>query len=464
MKKVALALILCLVLTVFAFASCGKGEKTDTTADPTSPATPAATDPAPGTTTAHVHIPADDYSIDEKPTCAWPGSQSRHCTVCDEIIPETVEEIPALPHTPEGEFTVTPATCIEKGLKYKICAVCGETIESTVEELPIDSNAHNVEEWSATPTVLNPTVRATGECTLCHATLEEDRTFVPDVYNSKTATSAFAVSKSAEVIRGDKHFHPTDEDIDGNDLWFEYSFLWNPSFANWTGLAEMEIAGLWNASNTYAMHRPLFYCYLRDGVKDYCPYAGHFDYTTQMPGIGKECILDPGNGQPIYQGTANSSPALGEYGWHRLGVHFHQEVAEYNETKGGVVYAGYHELFIDGLKVWVIVSNMQGNWKDGAWNTNSNKDLKSRDSLLWTATYDGGNWTYAENNVLVKVYMDASIRSTANPVYVVIDDLIWTCGDGFALNVEPVTDPVETTVTLAEGIEVPGTIYFKLAD
>ena len=84
MKKVALALILCLVLTVFAFASCGKGEKTDTTADPTSPATPAATDPAPGTTTAHVHIPADDYSIDEKPTCAWPGSQSRHCTVCDD--------------------------------------------------------------------------------------------------------------------------------------------------------------------------------------------------------------------------------------------------------------------------------------------------------------------------------------------------------------------------------------------
>ena len=129
-----------------------------------------------------------------------------------------------------------------------------------------------------------------------------------------------------------------------------------------------------------------------------------------------------------------------------------------------MVYAGYHELFIDGVKVWVIVSNMQGNWKDGAWNTNSNKDLKSRDSLLWTATYDGENWTYAENNVLVKVYMDASIRSTANPVYVVIDDLIWTCGDGFVLNVEPVTDPVETTVTLAEGVEVPGTIYFKLAD
>ena len=426
MKRVALALILLLVLCVFAFASCSTDEKytAKTTKDTAAPSTTAAPTTTVAVTTAepHVHTVPDDYDEDYPPTCCAPGAKSKYCTVC------------------------------------------GDLIEGSTVEIPMIPDAHKVAVWSATPTLLNPTVHATGECTACHNTIEKDLEFAPDVYHSKEASSTFAVFKSSEEIRGDKHFYPTEEDIDGNDLWFEYSFLWNPSYANWTGLAEMEVAGLWNSANTYEKHRPLFYGYLRDGVKDYCPHAGHFDYTTQMPGIGKECILDPGNGQPIYQGTASSSPALGEYGWHRVGVHYHQEVAEYSEEKGGVVYAGYHELYIDGVKVWVIVSNMQGNWKDGAWNTNNNKDLKSRDSLLWTATYDGANWTYAENNVLVKVYMDASIRSTANPVYVVIDDPIWTCGDGFVLNVEPNTNPTETTITLAEGVEVPGTIYFKLAD
>ena len=471
MKRVTFALILLLVLCVFAFASCDKGGKTATTAEPTSPATdPAATDPAPGGTTAHVHTPAAEYSIDEEPTCAWPGSKSKHCTVCDDIIPETVEEIPALPHTPEGEFTVTPATCIEKGLKYKVCTVCGETIESTVEELPIDPNAHQVDEWSATPTLTNPTVHATGVCTLCHATLEEDHNFVPNVVDSRKMSSTYSISKRAEDIRGDKHFHPTEADLDGNDLWFEYSFLWNESYANWNGLSEVEVAGLWAPSNSYSSHRPLFYFYATDNPGKDCPFGGHFDYSTYMPGLNPSwsCAVDPGNGQPIYHAgwaspiTKDDSPAIGEYGWHRLGVHYHQEV-EYNADKGGVVYSGYHELYIDGVKVWVIITNMQGNWKNNQWN-NADKSLKSNDSLLWTAEYDGSNWTYTENNVYVKAEFASSLRSAAESVYVVIDDPIWTCGDGFALNVVPDDNPVETTITLAEGVVVPGTMYFKLAD
>ena len=456
MKRSPIALILALVLCVFAFASCGKGgEKTGTTA----------------ATTAHVHVQADDKTIDVPARCTAPGSQSYHCKICGAIIPETVEPIAAREHTPADTCTTDlPATCAAPGSKSIHCVECGQSIPSTVEVIPIDETVHAVETWSATPTLLNPSVHATGECTVCRKTVEKDLAFAPDVYNSKEASTAFSVCKNAAEIRGDKHFHPTTDDADGNDLWFEYSFLWNPSFANWTGLAEMEVAGLWNDDNAYAMHRPLFYCYMRDGVKDYCPYAGHFDYTTQMPGIGKDCVLDPGNGQPIYKGRVNgvvteaSSPALGEYGWHRIGVHFHQEVAGYDEAKGGVVYAGQHELYVDGVKVWVITTNMQGRWEDGAWNTNSDKDLKSRNSLLWTAEFDGENWTYTENDVLVKIYTDTSIRSTANPVYIAIDDPIWTCGDGFALNVEPVDTPTETTITLAEGVTVPGTVYFKLAD
>ena len=469
MKKATLALILILVLCVFAFASCGKsGKEAATTAAETTPATSAETT-AEGTT-AHVHTPAAEYTIDRQATCTGAGSKSYHCTVCGDIIPETVVTIEKLPHVPESKITVLEKpTCNATGVQAYYCNDCGEIIESTREVIPIDENAHKVDEWSAKPTLLNPSVHATGECTICHTTLEEDRVFVPDVVDSRTMPSTYTISKSAGEIRGDKHFHPTEEDLDGNDLWFEYSFLWNETFANWDGLSEMEVAGIWNSADSYAKHRPFYYFYATDNPGKDCPFGGHFDYSAYMPGMSWNCAVDPGNGQPIYKAgwaspiTEADSPAIGEYGWHRFGVHFHQEVVEYSEEKGGTVYSGYHELFIDGVKVWKIMTNMQGNWKNNKWN-DVDKSLKGTDSLLWTAEYDGSNWTYTENDVSVKIYFNPGIRGSLESVYVVIDDPIWTCGDGFALNVVPDEDPAETTVTLAEGVEVPGTIFFKLAD
>jgi len=471
MKKLTLALatVLCLAIVVFAFASCGKSGKTDaTTAANTTVAS--TTEAATEGETAHVHTPASEYTIDKEATCVAPGSKSYHCTECGEIIPESVTVVEKLQHTPESNVTVIEkATCNSTGLQAYYCDVCGEIIESTSEIIPIDPTAHKVETWSAKPTLLNPSVHAVGECTICHNTLEEDHDFVPNVVDSKNASSTFTISKTSEEIRGDKHFHPTEEDLDGNDLWLEYSFLWNETFANWTGLSEMEVAGIWSSSDSYAQHKAFYYFYATDNPGKDCPFGGHFDYSAYMPGMSWECAVDPGNGQPRYKAgwaspiTEADSPAIGEYGWHRFGVHFHQEVEEYNETKGGVVYSGYHELYIDGVKVWKILTNMQGNWKNNKWN-DADKSMKGTNSMLWTAEYDGENWTYAEGNVSIKIYLSSSFHGSPESVYLVIDDPIWTCGDGFALNVVPDANPTETTITLAEGVEVPGTIHFKLAD
>ena len=448
MKKTTLALILCFVLVVFAFASCAKKDKNETTtADP-------------GTTPATTVVPTEPEATEPEAT-----------------EPEATEHV----HTPEDDFEVlSEATCSDPGLKVRYCLECGQEIEREV--IPVNPNAHNVENWTGVePTLLSQSGYRDGTCTRCNQQLHEDLVWAPTVYNSSSPSGPyynsgkFLVSKSTEDIRGDNHFCPTEEDPDGNDLWFEYSFLWNESLLNRNGLAEMEVAGLWNAdSNTHAMHGPLFYLYTRDGASTDCPFGGHFDYSTYMPGLSPawSCAVDPGNGLPIYQAgwaspiTEDDSPAIGEYGWHRLGVHFHQEVAEYNEEKGGVVYSGYHELYVDGVKVWVLTTNMQGRWSNSkkSWNTNDNKDLKSRNSLLWTAEYDGENWTYTENNVLVKLYTDSSINSAVEPMYVVVDDPQWTCGDGFKLNVEPVAEPEEATITLAEGVEVSGKVWFKIAD
>ena len=92
-------------------------------------------------------------------------------------------------------------------------------------------------------------------------------------------------------------------------------------------------------------------------------------------------------------------------GWHRLGVRYHQDVAV-DAGKGGIVYSGYTELYIDGVKVWKVLTDMQGYWQNSQWKHASNDgdkpgyaDLKDGNLLLWeakeTATEDeiAAGWT-----------------------------------------------------------------------
>ena len=397
MKK-TLALILMLVMVAFAFASCGKKAADATTANQaTAPATTASGDSTKASETTG--------------TATQPEATEPEATE-----PEVTE--PPHEHTPDAEWTVIDEpTCSKPGKKVLYCEECDDEIDE--EEIPVDPDAHNVENWvGVEPTLLLQSGYRDGTCTICNQPIHEDLVWAPKVFNSQSpngeyySNGTFMVTKSAAEARGDdKHYYPTEEDFDGNDLWFEYTFLWNPSFANWIGLAEMEVAGLWNAeANEYAKHRPLYYCMMRNDVVDYCPYAGHFDYTTQFPGVGVDCFLDPGNGQPIYPAdfvspvTEESSPSFGEYGWHRVGVHYHQEIEEYDEAKGGVVYAGYHELYLDGVKIWVTKTNMQGKWSSSkqSWNT-----ITTPRTTFWS----GSVWTRASFPPLIPCSSLSTTRS-----------------------------------------------------
>ena len=279
MKKLALflSLILCLALT-FAFASCGKktpaattGEETEAT--PTGAATTTA-DTTGKEPTAHVHVPNEDYTVDKQATCTEPGSKSKHCSGCGEIIESTVEVIPATGHTEADEYTVdTAATCTEPGSKSKHCTVCSAIIESTVEaipatghtvateytvdvaetcstvgsksyhctvcneiiegtsvEIPTDANKH-VAAWAdeKIPTLLDESGYRDGECSLCHTPLHEDLTWEPEIFNSKNpagkyydeATGNYSVRETFGNIRGEEHFFPVSEENPlGNDVWF----------------------------------------------------------------------------------------------------------------------------------------------------------------------------------------------------------------------------------------------------
>ena len=522
---ISVTLILALALCVFTFASCGKKKTADpatqaattagatvpavttdsttaseataaeTTADATAPETTA---PATETATEHVHVPEDQPRIDLEPDCTEPGVQTYYCAECGARMPETEEEIPPLGHTPSDKITIVPANCSETGLTYKRCVECGVIVDETIEELPIDPDAHVVTEWDdeKIPHLLDQEGGfRDGVCSLCNASIHEELDWAPVVFDSKNANvdpdnpapnysnDSFLLSKNAADIRGESHFYPDETNAEeGNDLWFEYSFLWNETLANWDfapSKAEIKAVCFRKLSGRWSDDFLSFYLlYTRDNNQPFstsgdCPFKGHFDYSIYMRGVSPSwaCAEEIGNGVPLYKAgwdspiTESSSPAIGEYGWHRIGFRFHQK-AEIDNDKGGVVYSGWSELYVDGVKVWHVVTNVQGNWDGSSWQ-NTGKALTAINALLYTAEIDSEDPTvlhYADNDDLAVEMKLLHVTDSTNAVYVAYDDAHWTCGTGFVRNVEPEPSPVETTITLAEGVTVPATVYFKLAD
>lgn len=293
--------------------------------------------------------------------------------------------------------------------------------------------------------------------TVCEA-LTFDKTVAGEssIYNSKSPAGDyksgddFVFFKKADSIRGTNHFYPASLTVgatDGNDLWFEYSFLWNSTLGNTTiddSKSEIKVISFRNQSS-FSKYRDFYYLYTRDNASGSCPYVGHFDYSTYKTGCnpGWSCAVDPESGHPIYTGdwisvAEDHSPYIGEYGWHRLSVRFHQEVESVSGST--VTYSGYSELYIDGVKVWKVFSDMQGS---------NSTSLKEKGLLLWTATASNGAITgYADNDNLRAEMRIMDVANSTNAVYVAVSDIHWTCGDGFVRQVSPVANPAARTITL----------------
>ena len=470
MKKLttALALVLCLVLCIFAFASCGKKNKTtSTTAAETDPATAqsttapeATTVPATTTKKAHVHTIPDEW---------------------------------------EPEYLVKP-TCRTEGIRVKYCPECGEKVAE--ETVPADPTAHVVDEWTIVePTMFEPVGSKSGVCTVCEEPLNFVLNWELTTYSSVESTGKyiegveFATNKTVEEIRGDKSFAPTEDDPDGNDLWFEYSLLYNKTLYNHdypNSLSEIRLFCFRESTNR-SVYRGFYYLYLRDNMDPFktsgdCPFRGHIDYSTYLldwPGWSDEtayqCADDLTalgntlNGKPIGQYmagwaychpggiTKECSPYLWDSewqtlnGWHRLGFRYHQD-AEIKE--GAVVYSGYTELYIDGVLCWRIHSNYKPGHKDS---------LVTKNLLLWTAEIDN---TDPENPKLVYTNHDSmmvgmrmdNFKQASQEVLMAIDDVRWTCGDGFAVPVKRVENPKPVPTTLKEGVDDVIAVYYAKPD
>ena len=525
MKKsyLSLALLLTLVLCVFAFASCGK-EKTDATTalDATAALTTAAGTTAQATTaeattaapTRCAHVPAAEPTVTEPATCTDDGTQAYFCSVCHEMIPGTTETIPAKGHTPETDYTVdADATCSADGSKSIHCAVCHEIIPGTAVKIDADPAKHVVTTWTSVkePHLLDQNGHRSGVCSLCSSPVEEDLVWEPTIFNSKTydyvsngdpnyGTGSFYVSKNVtELLEEGQHYYPTEEHPEGHDLWFEYSILWNETLANYDGRLWDPVAKKFdeNQESVIALvsfrkqegdqgsFKDLYRLYTNDNKSTTCPYAGHLSFETYRPGMepADSCVYDLGAGQ-TYKGvldetvTADSFASIGEYGWHRIGFRFHQEALVEHERKypkynanradGEIVQNGWSELYIDGVCVWKVETSMQGYWDTAKREWAERYDgIRMNAISLFNAnndTTDPDKAVYLDNPKLIVEIKLQNVKDCANPVIFVYDDVIWTCGDGFVRNVEPDPSPVAQTLRIADGVTVPATVYFKLAD
>lgn len=78
------------------------------------------------------------YTVDKAATCTEEGSESIHCTACDEQKPGSARAIGKTPHA-YGEWDVTmQPTCTEKGSREKVCAGCGDKVTEDVDALSHD--------------------------------------------------------------------------------------------------------------------------------------------------------------------------------------------------------------------------------------------------------------------------------------------------------------------------------------
>ena len=339
MKKITtvLALILCLVLTVFAFASCDKKDKKGTDATTAKPATTAepATTAAPATTTAepedteapHVHVIPDEW---------------------------------------DDEYLAEP-DCTNEGIRVKYCPECGAVVAT--ESVPANPNAHKVASWTVTEAVnmFHTTGSRNGDCTVCHQNIVEVITFKPTIEAFTASSGQYNTEKVYYAdVRGENHFYPTETNPEGNDLLVEFSILWNESIQNFNPAGNCYMCGRFDKNGPFYYFSPVAGCPTSDaGVPGAFEWMGNFgtpisdaEVTTPATMCGKS---DNYADYPNIMGADEANP---EYGWHRIGVRYHLELLDGKSGADLKDYRGTATVYVDGVAIFKLNTGTNGipNW------------------------------------------------------------------------------------------------------
>ena len=423
MKK-TLALILALVMVAFAFASCGKKNADATTAAGTTAAGTAAAQTTAGTTAA------ETTAAPTQPTCQ---------------------------HVPEDMWRVTtPATCTTPGVEKLYCEECGEELEE--RQIEIDPDAHKVDEWTVTEAanMLNPTGSRTGVCTLCQNDVVEDILWEgPTIKAFDAISERYGMAEvKLEDVRGDDHFYPTEVNPEGKDLYVEFSILWNETVLNFDASNNPYMVGRFYDGKPFYYFSPVSGMSYSDAQ-----FPGAFEWTGNLktPISDSEVttptgMVSAGENFSDYPNIAGTDEAHPEYGWHRFGIRYHLELLDGKTGADLKDYVGIVTAFVDGVAIFKLSTGTDG--------------MQNWESMLFKAESDGeGGIVYSDaGDIVVPFIMNKSNTKADTVAYLAFADVYVTCGTDFVMKVEKVASPEAKTLEVAEGVEIPAPVYFKLAD
>lgn len=441
MKKTILALILCLVLCAFTFASCGK--KADVTAtqgataaDATAAGTTAAAtegETLPATTKEqHVHIPEDHYTIDLQPTCSAPGEQSYYCDVCGDKIEESVVAIPRDPeaHVVNEWETVRLPSLFGDGTDRGVCSLCGADVTRKVENKPFY-------EWKYT--------------------------------TSSTTTQSKTQSIRKLLDEGEHYYYNDETGTEGLDLIIEFSFLYNPTLHN---LADKNGTSGGHPVLTGSMYdADIYWVALKDGASGcHSPYAGGFERCATLrtveygpEGMGAR-ISGDGTEYADYPNIGGSDQENPEYGWHRLAFVYHQELLNADalmaDTTANATAAEYLVTstgYLDGEKIFKISNRTSENF-------NASADF-TVNGYLFTAKSDGEGgiiYTDSPNNKNTTWVKIPSKCTSTGKAYAVIADYYVTAGTEIIMEVERNDAPAPNVYVTSDGTEINAPIWYRL--
>ncbi len=268
----------------------------------------------------------------------------------------------------------------------------------------------------------------------------------PKVYDSKNALGRdFIVTEHLTNVLDGEHFYPTAGNAGGKALYFETDFLWNETitsnYKDGDGFRfRLKNYGVESGTSPIYLFVPKNNVWGSSDAKA----PGGFDY-------GWEATHSITYGPLGVNGTgtnAENFPNIGAYGWHKIGIKFY-ETATANGNSG-VNYSVVSTLYIDGAKVWEITY------------TGDFSDWLGHGTMLFTATNDGGNLTYADPDyTLCMDFMGGGSHSSGQK-YFVYDNVSWSVvAPNFAPAYSPVVSPAAATYTLPDDSEIPAAVYFQ---
>ncbi|MBR4770818.1 MAG: hypothetical protein IK090_07830, partial [Clostridia bacterium] len=336
------------------------------------------------------------------------------------------------------------------------CPECGDVVAT--EQVPAVPDAHKVASWTVTEAVnmFHTTGSRNGVCTVCGNTIVEEIKFQPTIeaFGYLSGKKYNYSQVDFKDVRGNKHFYPTDDNPDGNDMMIEFSILWNETILNLDPAANCYMCGRFEGNKPIYYFSPVPGCPTSDAA-----FSGAFEYMgnfgtpisdAEVTTPATMCGAAPNYSD--YPNIAGPDEANPEYGWHRVGIRYHLELLDGKTGEELTDYVAIATCYVDGVAIFKLSTGTDG--------------MQNWESMLFRAESDGaGGVVYSDaGNFIIPFQINKAQAKVETTAYLVLADVYVSCGKDFLMKVEKVATPAAATLEVADGVEIPAPIYFKLAD